>query len=64
MHNDGVTNKTGSGLDHWIYSHLIPTSLGSTGNYSVIADLHTPQFTVTHALGFYVFTGRILATDL
>jgi hypothetical protein len=31
---------------------------------SVIADLHTLQFTVTHALGFSVFTSRILATDL
>jgi hypothetical protein len=28
-----------------------------------IADLHTSQFTVTHALGFTVFTSRILATD-
>jgi hypothetical protein len=28
------------------------------------ADLHTLQFTVTHALGFSVFISRILATDL
>jgi hypothetical protein len=40
------------------------TQLGTTGNYSSIADLHTLQFTVTHALGFSVFTSRILATDL
>jgi hypothetical protein len=32
--------------------------------YSVIADLHTFQFTVTHALGSSVFTSLILATDL
>jgi hypothetical protein len=31
--------------------------------YSAIADLHILQFTVTHALGFSVFTNRILATD-
>jgi hypothetical protein len=38
--------------------------LGTTGNYSAIAVLHTLQFTVTHALGFSVFTSLILATDL
>jgi hypothetical protein len=27
----------------------------NTINYSVVADLHTLQFTVTHALGFSVF---------
>jgi hypothetical protein len=32
--------------------------------YSAIAILHASQFTVTHALGFSVFTSRILATDL
>jgi hypothetical protein len=32
--------------------------------YRAIADLHTLQFIVTHALGFSVFTNRILATDL
>jgi hypothetical protein len=40
------------------------TQLGTTGSYSAIADLHTLQFTVTRALGFSVFTSRILATDL
>jgi hypothetical protein len=44
---------------NWIYWQL-----GTTDNYSAIADLHTLQFTVTHALGFSVFTSRILATDL
>jgi hypothetical protein len=33
-------------------------------HYSSIAVLHTFQFTVTHALGFSVFTSRILATDI
>jgi hypothetical protein len=40
------------------------TQLGTTGNYSAIADIHTLQFIVAHALGFSVFTIRILATDL
>jgi hypothetical protein len=31
------------------------TPLGTTGNYSSIADLHTLQFTVTHTLGFSVY---------
>jgi hypothetical protein len=38
--------------------------LGTKGSYSAIADLHTLQFTVTHALGFSFFTSRILAMDL
>jgi hypothetical protein len=40
------------------------TQLGTKGNYSVIAGLFILQFTVTHALGFSVFTSHILATDL
>jgi hypothetical protein len=32
--------------------------------YSTIAIPHTSQFTVAHALGFSVFTSRILATGL
>jgi hypothetical protein len=35
-----------------------------TLKYSAIADLHTFQFTVAQALGFSVFTSRLLATDL
>jgi hypothetical protein len=53
--------KTGFGLNDRIYWHTV---LWTTDNYSAIADLHTSQFTVTHALGFSVFTSRILATDL
>jgi hypothetical protein len=40
------------------------TQLGTTGNYRAIAILHALQFTVTHTLGFSVFTSRILTTDL
>jgi hypothetical protein len=57
-----VTYKTGSGLDDWIYWSLIHTTRDYR-QYSAIADLHTLQFTVTHALGFLVFSSRILATD-
>jgi hypothetical protein len=32
--------------------------------YGAITDLHNLQFTVTHALGFSVFTSRTLATEL
>jgi hypothetical protein len=44
--------------------HLINSQLGTTGYYSAIADLHTLEFTVAHALEFSVFISRILATDL
>jgi hypothetical protein len=40
------------------------TQLETTGNYSTVAELQTLQFTDTHALGFSVFTSRILAADL
>jgi hypothetical protein len=50
----------------WIIGFIdtLYTPLGTTGNYSAIADLHTLQFTFTNALEFSVFTSRILATDL
>jgi hypothetical protein len=32
--------------------------------YSAITILHTLQYTVTHALGFSVFTSHLMATDL
>jgi hypothetical protein len=44
----------------WYESHVFRT----TGNYSAITVLHNLQFTVLHALGFSVFSSRILATDL
>jgi hypothetical protein len=45
---------------------LVTTSLNHIyyRQYSAIADLHTFQFTVAHALGFIVFTNRLLVTDL
>jgi hypothetical protein len=51
-------------LDDWIYCTLYIHTLWECAQYSAIAILHTFQFTVTHALGFSVFTSRILATDL
>jgi hypothetical protein len=44
-------------------STLVTTSLNYR-QYSDIADLHTLQFAVAHALGFSVSTSRLLATDL
>jgi predicted branched-subunit amino acid permease len=58
-----VPYKTGFGLDDWIY-WTVYTVLGTTGNYSAIADLYTLHFTVTYPLGFSVSTSRNLATDL
>jgi hypothetical protein len=55
------------GILDWMIGFIAPytfTRLGSTGNYSAIADLRTIQFTVTHALGFSIFISRILATDI
>jgi hypothetical protein len=58
---------TGSTSDDWIY---LPLSYTLTPNYtyiqqySTIADIHTFQFTVAHALGFSVSTSRLLATAL
>jgi hypothetical protein len=46
-------------LDDWIYWHLIHTTRDYR-QYSAIADLHTLQFIVTHAVGFSVFTSHIL----
>jgi hypothetical protein len=58
---------TSFGLDNRITGFIdtLYTPLGTTGNYEyiTIADLHTLPFTVTYALGFSVFTSRILATD-
>jgi hypothetical protein len=47
----------------WI-SDLLTAYTHHSELHSAIADLHTLQFTVTHALGFSVFTSRVLATDL
>jgi hypothetical protein len=57
----GIT--TGSGLDDWVYWHLIQWTR-TCKQYSATADLHSLRFTVAHAIGFSVSTSRILATDL
>jgi hypothetical protein len=44
-------------------SILVTSSLNHT-YYTAIAELHNFQFTVAHALGFQVFTSRLLATVL
>jgi hypothetical protein len=59
-----LTYKTGSGLDDWIYCTLYIHTTLDYRQHSAIGILHTFQFTVTHAVGFSVFTSRILATDL
>jgi hypothetical protein len=40
------------------------TQLGTAGNYSAVAVVHTLQFTVAHALGFSAFTCHIQTTEL
>jgi hypothetical protein len=47
----------------WI-SDLLTAYTHPSDLRSSVANLHTLQFTVTHSLGFSVFTSRILATDL
>jgi hypothetical protein len=56
-----VTYKMGFwiGIIGFIAPYIF-THLGTTGNTA----LSLIQFTVTHALGFSVFTSRILATDV
>jgi hypothetical protein len=49
------------GLANGFTDHLY-TPLGTTSNYSAIADFHTLQITSTHQV-FSVSTSRILATD-
>jgi hypothetical protein len=55
------------GVLDWMIWFIAPytfTQFGITGNYGAIANLHTLQFTVPHALWFSVFTIRILTMDL
>jgi hypothetical protein len=52
-------------LDRMIgFTDHLYIALGTTRNYSAVADLHTLQSTVSHTLVFSVFTSLILATDL
>jgi hypothetical protein len=62
-----VANKTGSSSDDWIYYQLVTHSVVIIliyRQYSAISHLHQLQFTVAHALGFSVSTGRFPTTDL
>jgi hypothetical protein len=46
-----------------LISTLVTISL-HYNQYSPIVDLHTFQFTIAHAVGFFVFISRLLAADL
>jgi hypothetical protein len=60
-----ILSHVGATIDEfWIgFIDTLYTVLGTTGSYSTVADLHTSQFTVTHTLGFSVFTSHLLAMD-
>jgi hypothetical protein len=66
MHIFSRVLVTAEGVLDWMIRFIdtLFTQLGTTGNYSAIADLHTLQFTVTYELGISVFTIRIMVTDL
>jgi hypothetical protein len=51
-----------SGLYDWIYWQLVQ-SARTYRQYSDMADLHKLSSPLTHALGFSVFTSRILVTE-
>jgi hypothetical protein len=53
-------------LIQWMIGFIAPYifTIRVYRQYSTIAIQHTFQFNVTHALGFSVFTSRILTTDL
>jgi hypothetical protein len=60
----GVTYRRGFVLDDWIYWQLVHShnsGLQAIQRYRYSTHF---QFTVAHALGFSVFTSRVLATDL
>jgi hypothetical protein len=59
-----MMNNNGSRSDDWIYCPFFVQSLLITNHTTLIADLHTFQFTAANALGFSVAISRILATDL
>jgi hypothetical protein len=51
----------------WVGEQISSRLIQSTRTYkqyNVIADLHNLQLTVTHAIGFSVFTSRILITEI
>jgi hypothetical protein len=56
---DGVSDGLIGFIAPYTFTHF-----GTTDNYSVVAILHTFQFTVTHSLGFSIFNSLVLGTDL
>jgi hypothetical protein len=54
------------GVLDWMIGFITPYTFTTRDyrQYSAIAILHTLHVTVAHALGFSLFTSRILATDL
>jgi hypothetical protein len=64
-HDIGVCVNYRRGLDWMIgFIDTLYTPLGTAGNYSAVADLHTLHFTVAYTLVSSDFTIRILATDI
>jgi hypothetical protein len=59
-----MTNNNGFWIGRLDLMTVLCTISFNHNQYSALADLHTFQFTVAHALGFSVFTSRILATHL
>jgi hypothetical protein len=65
-----TNNMENSIVMRWILNWMIGiidtlyTVLGTAGNYSAIADVHTLPFTATLSLVFSAFTSRILVTEL
>jgi hypothetical protein len=62
-HGGGIRARLHMGLLHSIYFTLYIHTIRDYRQQSAVAILHTFQFTVTHSLGFSVFTSRILETD-
>jgi hypothetical protein len=50
-------------VSDWMIGFTDTSHVHNSG-LQVIADLHTLQFTVTHALGFSIFFSCIMATEL
>jgi hypothetical protein len=58
-----ATKMTGSSSDDWIYYH-VGYDLSESHLIQRYRCSHDLQFTVAHAVGFFVSTSRLLATDL
>jgi hypothetical protein len=58
-----MMNITSSRSDDWIYCHFGHNVCLNHNYYRAVADIHNLQFTVAHALGFLVFTRRLLVTE-